>query len=238
MKAPRRDEIFATILELVRVHFGDRRTSHRSKLDARDAAGLEQPTLERGQALNPGLNELVEGARHLEADPLQGRLQLPTRGRARDQAPFHQVVEYRDHEERIPTRLLCNHLGELSQLGAGAVRTRDKLRDVRFAQRRENHLATEFLEQQPAAESVDGMRLFRGLLRPVGRDDEQLRPAAASCQRGKQIHSRIIRRVQVFQNEDQRSSCGNLLGPLAKLTHHARSRRTGDLLLQRCPGFP
>ena len=51
------------------------------------------------------------------------------------------------------------------------------------------------------------MRFFRGLLRPVGGDDEKPRAAATSCQGRKQIHGRIVRRVEVFENEDQGSSC-------------------------------
>ncbi len=77
-------QILAAVLKTLRIQLGGRRGRCRPELGARDAGGLQQPALHEGQPLDPGLDELVEAARHLESDPLQGHLQLPAGGRARD----------------------------------------------------------------------------------------------------------------------------------------------------------
>ncbi len=82
------------------------------------------------------------------------------------------------------------------------------------------------------------MYSFRGLLRSIGRDDQEPRAAVTSRQRRKQIDSRIVRPVEVFQNEHQESGRSKVLDPLAEFTDHSRARGPCGLLPEHRQCFP
>src|SRR5262249_3131333 len=135
----------AHLLEVARIGVHGRRRSRNDREGAvvGKTRHLEHLLLLWAQALYLNLDHLPKGLGYGELDLVQRTAKLPGSLSTRDESPPDQVVEGRDHEQRIPLRVLVDERGEPVRQRGFRLFGDEVVGHLGFVQRRQCNLVTQ-----------------------------------------------------------------------------------------------
>ena len=175
----------------------------RRELGARDARRLEQVAVLRSERGEPSLDERAKRSRDARGERLERNGEAHTAVH-RDRALRQPRLDEAGHEQGIAAGALREQAREpVGQLVRPQASRENVLRGV-DGERRQRQLMAEPGEGEPIDERRNGMASRAGLLGTVRAQDEEAGCLGAPRDHRQQVDRRVIRRVEVLEDDDER----------------------------------